>query len=178
MRRISRDEGQDQDRLRDDAAFPMCGTVRIASYSRSERNGNCRVGAPVGHAFDPFFSLLSSRLTFRLHFHPPSRLDHRRKANRERITFHPTLTASRFPLSFLFVFLFSLYFRQRRSILSRSSTALVRSGTFLYRFLFIFADIFFIFPSTIFVNIRHNDYMFTYPSLMLTLLLTDTITKV
>ncbi len=26
MRRISRDDGQDQDRLRDDAAFPVCGT--------------------------------------------------------------------------------------------------------------------------------------------------------
>src|SRR5260221_8810706 len=83
----------------------VLGCVRIASYSRSERNGNCRVGAPVGHAFDPF-SLLSSRLTFRLHFHPPSRLDHRRKTNRERITFHLTLTASRFPpfISFLFLF--------------------------------------------------------------------------
>src|SRR5216684_3968503 len=45
-------------------------------------------------------------------------------------------------------------------------------------FLFIFADIFFIFPSTIFVNIRHNDYTFTYPSLMPTLLPTDMITKV
>ncbi len=118
----------------------MCGTVRIASYSRSERNGNCRVGAPVGHAFDPF-SLLSSRLAFRLHFHPPSRLDYRRKTNRERTTFHPTLTASRFPLFFLFVFLFSLSFRQRRSILSRSSTALVRPRTFSNTFLFILADI-------------------------------------
>src|SRR5258707_9857484 len=82
-----------------------------------------------------FSPLLSPSLSTR----PPA------QDNRERITFHPTLTASRFPLSFLFVFLFSLYFRQRRSILSRSSTALVRSGTFLYRFLFIFADIFFIF---------------------------------
>jgi hypothetical protein len=26
MRRISRDDGQDQDCLRDDAAFPVCGT--------------------------------------------------------------------------------------------------------------------------------------------------------
>ncbi len=76
-----------------------------------------------------------------LHFHPPSRLDHRRKTNRERITFHPTLTASRFPLFFLFVFLFSLSFRQRRSILSRSSTALVRPRTFSNTFLFILADI-------------------------------------
>src|SRR5260221_13634529 len=111
-------------------------------YSRSDRSGNCRVGAPVGHAFDaPFSFVISSRLppplSPSLSTRPPA------QDNRERITFHPTLTASRFPLSFLFVFLFSLYFRQRRSILSRSSTALVRSGTFLYRFLFIFADIFF-----------------------------------
>src|SRR5216684_2894634 len=81
-----------------------------------------------------FSPLLSPSLSTR----PPA------QDNCEQITSCPTLTASRFPLFILFVSL-SLYFRQRRSTLSRSSTALVRSRIFLYRFLFIFADIFFIF---------------------------------
>src|SRR5258707_871135 len=100
----------------------VLGCVRIASYSRSERNGNCRVGAPVGHAFDPF-SLLSSHLAFRLHFHPPSRLDHRRKTTANE-SFSITLSQPPvFPFS-SYLFPLSLYFRQRRSTLSRSSTAL------------------------------------------------------
>ena len=77
----------------------------------------------------------------------------------------------------LICFSLSLYFRQRRSTLSRSSTALVRSRTFLYTFLFIFADIFSIFPSTIFLNVRHNDDAFTYPSSTPTFLPTGMITK-
>src|SRR5258707_8633834 len=40
--------------------------VRIASYSRSDQSGNCRVRVPVGHAFDAFF-LLSSHLASRLY---------------------------------------------------------------------------------------------------------------
>jgi len=74
-------------------------------YSRSDRSGNCRVGAPVGHAFDaPFSFVISSRLppplSPSLSTRPPA------QDNRERITFHPTLTASRFPpfISFLFLF--------------------------------------------------------------------------
>src|SRR5258708_39121555 len=107
--------------------------------------------------------LFTFRLAYRLHFHPPSPLDHRRKTNCERITSHPTLTASRYPFLTLLVFPFFLYFRQRRSILSRSSTALVRPRTFSNTFLLTFADIFLSF-STFFLNIRHNDDTFTYPS--------------
>src|SRR5216684_2384776 len=114
----------------------MTSVPRVQARSGAERPHRPRVDFP--------FILLSSRLASRLHFHPPSRLD-RRKTNCEQITSHPTLTASRFPFLSLFVSPLSLYFRQRRSTLSRSSTAPVRSRTFLVLFFLISADIFLIF---------------------------------
>ena len=93
--------------------------------------------------------------------------------NREQITFLPTLTAPDLPFSFLFVFSLSLYFRQRQSTLSHSSTAPVRPRTFLNRFLFIFADI----SLTTFLYIRHNDDAFTYSSPTPLLLPPDSITN-
>src|SRR5260221_9860002 len=104
-------------------------------------------------SFYHLISLLASTLTLPL--------DSTTGARQPRTNHFPSHSHS-LPLScfYLISFPFSLYFRQRRSILSRSSTALVRSRTFLYTFLFIFADISFIFPSTIFLNVRHNDYVY------------------
>src|SRR5260221_2026583 len=121
-------------------------------------------------SFYHLISLLASTLTLPL--------DSTTGTRQPRTNHFPSHSHS-LPLSpfYLISFPFSLYFRQRRSILSRSSMALVRSETFLYRFLFIFADIFLYFLSTIFLNVRHNDYAFTYPSLMPILLPTNTITK-
>ncbi len=128
-----------REQVENEWASEACCKDCLAFRLGSERND--RTGAPVGHASTPQF-LLSFRLASRLHFHPPSRLDHRRKTNCERITSHPTLTASRYPFLTLLVFPFFLYFRQRPSILSRSSTALVRPRTFSNTFLLTFADIF------------------------------------
>ncbi len=68
-----------------------CLTIRLGL----ERND--RIGAPVGCVFDFsfFFCHLVSPLAST--FHPPSRLDHRRKTNCKQITFRPTLTATRLP---------------------------------------------------------------------------------
>jgi hypothetical protein len=94
-------------------SFLVETAVRMARVRLgSERND--RIGAPVGHAFCLAFS---PTLT------PPFRLDHRRKTTANKSLPVP-LSASRYPFFNLFVFLFSLYFRQRRSTLSRSSTAL------------------------------------------------------
>src|SRR5258708_1332221 len=121
-------------------------------------------------SFFHLISLLASTLTLPL--------DATTDARHPRTNHFPSHSHS-LPLSpfYLISFPFFLYFRQRRSILSRSSTALVHSGTFLYRFLFIFADIFLYFLSTIFLNVRHNDYAFIYPSPTPILLPTNTITK-
>ncbi len=144
-----------------------------------------RIGAerPYGSARRPhvrlfIFSFVISipRLASRHYLLPPSRLDHRRKINGEQITFLPVLTASHLPSSVLFAFLFLLYFRQRRSTLSRSHTALVRSRTFLITFL-PFLLTFSLLSSTFFLNVRHNDDAFTYPSPTPILLPPDTITN-
>src|SRR5260370_39015903 len=84
-------------------------SVRIASYSRSDRSRNCRVGAPVGHAFDAFF-LLSSHLASRLYSHPPSRLDHRRKTTANESLSIPLSQPPAFPFSsyLFFSFLYTL----------------------------------------------------------------------
>src|SRR5258708_39010484 len=94
----------------------VLGCVRIASYSRSERNGNCRVGAPVGHAFDPFY-LLSSRLTFRLHLLSSS-LPTRPPAQDKPPTNHFPSHSHGLQLSpFYLIFCrFSCHFRHRRAI--------------------------------------------------------------
>ncbi len=140
--------------------------------------------------FDALFHL-ASHLTFRLHFHPPSRLDYRRKTTANESLSITLSQPPAFPFS-SYLFPLSLYFRQRRSTpfhpicfpfpctLGNDDRLSATAAWHSYApepFLFIFADIFFIFPSTIFVNVRHNDYTFTYPSPMLTLLPTDTITK-
>src|SRR5258707_9810003 len=72
-------------------------SVRIASYSRSDRSRNCRVGAPVGHTFDTFF-LLSSHLASHLYSHPPSRLDHQHKTTTNESLSIPLSQPPTFPL--------------------------------------------------------------------------------
>src|SRR5258707_729323 len=82
---------------REEWAGEFGNAVRIASYSRLDRSRNCRVGAPVGHAFDAFF-LLSSHLTSHLYSHPPSRLDHRRKTTANESLSIPLSQPPAFPL--------------------------------------------------------------------------------
>jgi hypothetical protein len=101
-------------RLRDFCDAVIWGGVVVDSVSErfAERGVQAHRSAHQPHINSSFFFVISSCLLPPL-FHP-SRLDHRRKTNRERITFCPTLTAFRFLLFILFVFLFPLYFRQRR----------------------------------------------------------------
>src|SRR5258707_13345031 len=118
--------------------------------------------------------LLSSHLVSHLYFHPPSRLDHQHKTTMNESLSIPLLQPPAFPFpSYLFFsFLYTLGNDNQFS-----ATAAWHSYTPEHSSID-FSSFLLTFSSTIFLNVQHNDYTFTYPSLTLILLPTNTITKV
>src|SRR5258707_3593513 len=108
--------------------------------------------------------LLSFRLTSHLHFHPPSQLDHRHKTNCEQITSHPTLTASHYPFFILFVSPFPCTLGNDNRFSAAAAWHSYAPEHSLIHFSLLSLTFFFLF-STFFLNVWHNDNVFTYPSL-------------